>query len=142
MHTTLHAFHFDAPGLMLSSMTSASDGVAESKSTHKPAATTNAQRNANEPTAASCCQASSPAGTHQNSNYHRVPKFSPYGKRACACAQRPGLPQACWLRLARLPCKQGAALTSPARHACGCARPSRARFGNRGSKILSDGSKT
>ncbi len=27
--------------------------------------------------------------------YPRVPKFSPYGKRACACAQRPGLPQAC-----------------------------------------------
>jgi hypothetical protein len=26
-------------------------------------------------------------------------------------------------------CKQGAALTSPAQHACGCARPSRARFG-------------
>ncbi len=25
----------------------------------------------------------------------RVPKFSPYVKRACACAQRPGLPQAC-----------------------------------------------
>ncbi len=39
-------------------------------------------------------------------------------------------------------CKQVAALTSPARHACGCARPSRARFGHRSSKFLSDGSKT
>jgi hypothetical protein len=39
-------------------------------------------------------------------------------------------------------CKQGAALTSPARHACGYARPSRARFGHRDSKTLSDGSKT
>jgi hypothetical protein len=27
--------------------------------------------------------------------YLCVPKFSPYGKRACACAQRSGLPQAC-----------------------------------------------
>jgi hypothetical protein len=35
-----------------------------------------------------------------------------------------------------------AALTSPARHACGCARPSRARFGHRGSNIMSDGSLT
>ncbi len=39
-------------------------------------------------------------------------------------------------------CKQGAALTSPARHACGCARPSRACFGHRSSKPLCDGSKT
>ncbi len=39
-------------------------------------------------------------------------------------------------------CKQGVALTSPARHACGRARPSRARFGHRDSKILSNGSKT
>ncbi len=38
--------------------------------------------------------------------------------------------------------KQGAALTSPTRHGCGCARPSRARFGHRNSKTLSDGSKT
>ncbi len=30
-----------------------------------------------------------------SSMYPRVPKFSPYGKRACACAQRPGFPQAC-----------------------------------------------
>jgi hypothetical protein len=37
-------------------------------------------------------------------------------------------------------CKQGAALTSPARHACGCARPSRARLCHRSSKLLSDGS--
>ncbi len=39
-------------------------------------------------------------------------------------------------------CKQGTVLTSPARHACGCARPSRARLCRRNSKILSDGSKT
>jgi hypothetical protein len=39
-------------------------------------------------------------------------------------------------------CKQGAALTSPARHACGCVLPSRARFGHRSSKITSNGSKT
>ncbi len=75
--------------------------------------------------------------------YHRVPKFSPYGKRACACAQ--GL--ACRKRVAAASspaatCKQDAALTSPARHACGCARPSRARLGHRNSIILSDGSKT
>ncbi len=30
-------------------------------------------------------------------------------------------------------CKQDAALTSPARHACGCARPSRARLGHENS---------
>ncbi len=40
-----------------------------------------------------------------------------------------------WLRRVRL-----AALTSPARHACGCARPSRARFSSlQVSKSLSDG---
>jgi hypothetical protein len=39
-------------------------------------------------------------------------------------------------------CKQGAALTSPARHACGCTRPLSARFGHRSSKFLSHGSKT
>ncbi len=38
--------------------------------------------------------------------------------------------------------KRVAAASSPARHACGCARPSRARFGHRSSQILSDGSKT
>ncbi len=38
--------------------------------------------------------------------------------------------------------KRVAADSSPARHACGCARPSRARFGHRSSKILSNGSKT
>ncbi len=31
----------------------------------------------------------------RDATYRRVPKISPYGKRACACAQRPGLPQAC-----------------------------------------------
>jgi hypothetical protein len=39
------------------------------------------------------------------------------------------------------PCKQVAVLKSQVRHACGCARPSRARIGHRNSKILSDGSK-
>jgi hypothetical protein len=39
-------------------------------------------------------------------------------------------------------CKQDAALTSPARHACGCTRPSCTRFGHRSSMILSDRSKT
>ncbi len=38
-------------------------------------------------------------------------------------------------------CKQDAALTSRARHACGCARPSRARLCHRSSRVLSDGSK-
>ena len=37
-------------------------------------------------------------------------------------------------------CKQD--VTSPARHACGCARPSRARLCHRISKALSDGSET
>jgi hypothetical protein len=39
-------------------------------------------------------------------------------------------------------CKQDAALTSPTRHACGCAGPLCARFCHKSSKILSDWSKT
>jgi hypothetical protein len=35
--------------------------------------------------------------------YHRVPKFSPYGKRSCACAQNAWLAASVWLRLARKP---------------------------------------
>ncbi len=39
-------------------------------------------------------------------------------------------------------CKQDAALASPARHACGCDRPSRARLCHRSSKFLSSMSKS
>ncbi len=50
--------------------------------------------------------------------YHRVPKFSPYGSVCCACAQRPGWPRACHSGLlAASHCKQCSALTSPSLHA-------------------------
>ncbi len=63
--------------------------------------------------------------------YHFVPKFSPNGQKRMHALKD----LTCGKRVA-------AALTSPARHACGCARPSRASFGCGNSKILSDGSKT
>ena len=56
----------------------------------------------------------------------RVPKCCTHGSVCCACAQRPGLPQAPASSLASH-CKRGKALTSPALHARGCASPSRAR---------------
>ena len=42
-----------------------------------------------------CDQTVTITHSHHSMRYHRVPKCSPYGKRACACTQRPGLPQAC-----------------------------------------------
>jgi hypothetical protein len=64
--------------------------------------------------------------------YRRVHKRSPYGLVCCTCAQ--GL--TCRARVTRASspashCKQCSALTSPALHAGGCTRPSRARGGHK-----------
>jgi hypothetical protein len=86
-----------------------------------------------------------PAAAHKSKfkvNCHRVPKLSPYGEKRMHALK--GLAYRKRVAAASSPaatCKQGAALTSPARHACGCARPSRARFGQRSRKLLSDGVK-
>jgi hypothetical protein len=59
--------------------------------------------------------------------YRRIPTFSSCTKKQVHALK--GL--VCRNRMASSPaatCKQGAALTSLTRHACGCARPSRARL--------------
>ncbi len=66
--------------------------------------------------------------------YHRVPKFFTLWLKSMCMRSKAWLAASVWLRLARLP--------TTARHACGCARPSRARLCHRNSKLLSDGSKT
>jgi hypothetical protein len=59
--------------------------------------------------------------------YRCIPKYWTHRRTTYACAQRPGLPQAC-LRVAAASSptatyKQVAALTLPARRTSGCARP-------------------
>ncbi len=76
-------------------------------------------------------------GTIVRLSFHHKTKEHVHALKGLACRKR--------VAAASSPattCKQGAALTSPARHACGCARPSRARFGHRSGKTNSDGSKT
>ncbi len=79
----------------------------------------------------------SPAVTIVCLSFHPMAKERMHALKGLACRKR--------VTAASSPaatCKQDAALTSPARHACGCARPSRARLCHRNSKNLSDGSKT
>jgi hypothetical protein len=87
-----------------------------------------------------CCYSSYPMPPEGcmaiHRRYRRVPKCSPNGKRHVHALK--GL--ACRKRVAAASspaatCKHGAALTSPARHACGCARPSRARLCHRSIEI-------
>ncbi len=84
--------------------------------------------------------------THHEYRSHRgVPKLSPYGYGKLRVHVLKSMPFRKHVASTSSPaatCKQGAALTSPARHACGCARPSRTRFRPRNSKPLYDGPKT
>jgi hypothetical protein len=71
-------------------------------------------------------------------NSRRVPKcFTLWQENMCT-RSKAWLAASVWLRLLPPP----ASRVRPARHACGCTRPSRARFGHRNRKIVSDGSKT
>ncbi len=89
--------------------------------------------------------ASAPTQSHTTSSsdtvvylsVHPMAKEHVHALKGLACRKRVAV--ACSLAAT---CKQGTALTSPARHACGCTRPSRARLCHRSSKFLSDGSKT
>ncbi len=48
------------------------------------------------PCAGSCVAVPVLLAQHTAICYRGVPKFSPYGSVCCACAQRPGLPRACY----------------------------------------------
>ncbi len=67
--------------------------------------------------------------------FHLIAKEHVHALKSLACRKR--VAAASWPAAT---CKKG--VTSPPRHACGCARPSRARFGNRNTKIVSDESKS
>ncbi len=69
-------------------------------------------------------------------SFHPISKEHVHALKGLACRKR--------VAAASSPaatCKQDAALTSPARHACGCARPSHARFGHRSRKVCPMGPK-
>ncbi len=63
-------------------------------------------------------------------SFHPMAKEHVHGLKGLACRKR--------VAAASSPaatCKQGVVITSPARHACGCARPLSARLGHKNSKI-------